>query len=154
MKQLDQSSTLFFPMSEQNYIFPRGLVETKDKKKLLLGGVKQTAVFTQEGCNIQSDPLVKWFDKDKIAIVEKKRDCFLIAGVRVEVVDLPSLRNNISVKKEVEAALKKITFDFEYMIKTPNSRQIKKEAGLQLECTYSMKRHYIAQNSHHIFIAF
>ena len=154
MKQLDQSSTLFFPMSEQNYIFPRGLVETKDKKKLLLGGVKQTAVFTQEGCNIQSDPLVKWFDKDKIAIVEKKRDCFLIAGVRVELVDLPSLRNNISVKKEVEAALKKITFDFEYMIKTPNSRQIKKEEGLQLECTYSMKRHYIAQYSHHIFIAF
>ena len=153
MKQLDQTSTLFFPMSEQNYIFPRGLVETKDKKKLLLGGVKQTAVFTQEGCNIQSDPIVKWFDK-KIAIIERMQDCFVIAGVEVRVVDLPSLRNNISAQKEIEAALKKITFDFEYMIKTPNSRQIKKEGGLQLECTYSMKRHYIAQYSHHIFIAF
>ena len=54
MRQLDQSSALFFPMSEQKLN-----VESRDGNKILLGGVKQTAVISQEGCNIQSDPIVR-----------------------------------------------------------------------------------------------
>ena len=44
--------------------------------------------------------------------------------------DLQNVRNNTSVQKEVEAALNKMTLDFEYTMNNPTSRQKKKEEGL------------------------
>eukprot|EP00956_Cyclotella_meneghiniana_P011659 scaffold16413_cov52-Cyclotella_meneghiniana.AAC.3 len=68
--------------------------------------------------------ILKWFDKDKIPIISERRgNYFLIAGVRID--DLPNLRNNTSLQKEVEAALNEMTLDFEYTMKNPTDRMLK-----------------------------
>ena len=61
------SSSLFFPLREQLKIFNHRMIEADHSKKFLLSGIKQVAIFSSTGCNIQSDPIVNWFDKDKVS---------------------------------------------------------------------------------------
>ncbi len=64
-----QPTSLFFPLEEQPNMFSRNrMIETASRDKFLLSGVKQTAFFSQSGCYIQTDPLVAWYDKEKVRI--------------------------------------------------------------------------------------
>lgn len=47
------------------------MIEADHGKKFLLSGIKQLAIFSSTGCNIQSDPIVNWFDKDKVSQVDR-----------------------------------------------------------------------------------
>ena len=70
MLQLEsQSSSLFFPFPDQADMFRGRMIEAEQRKKVLLSGIKQTAVFSSRGCNIQSDPLVQWVDKEIVRFV-------------------------------------------------------------------------------------
>jgi hypothetical protein len=61
-----QSTSLIFPLEEQGRMFKRGIIETSSGDKFLISGVKQTAFFSQTGAYVQTDPLVAWFDKEKV----------------------------------------------------------------------------------------
>ena len=63
------SSSLLFPLREQVKLFNHRMIEADHSKKFLLSGIKQVAIFSSTGCNIQSDPIVNWFDKDKVSKV-------------------------------------------------------------------------------------
>jgi len=69
-----QSSSLFFPLENQAAIFRQKMFNTKDGKKMLLGGIKQTTIFSQTGCNVQGDPVVNWFDKEMVSSLAPKHD--------------------------------------------------------------------------------
>ena len=61
-----ESSSLFFPLNDQRDMFNNQMVQSDDSKKILLSGVKQAAIFSQSGCYIETDPIVTWFNKDKV----------------------------------------------------------------------------------------
>jgi hypothetical protein len=60
------ASGLYFSLPEQKEIFRGRMIETDRGSKVLLNGIKQTAIFSQNGCNIQCDSVVNWFDKEKV----------------------------------------------------------------------------------------
>jgi hypothetical protein len=43
------------------------MIETDQNKKCLLSGTKQVAVVSSTGVHIQSDPIVNWFDKERVS---------------------------------------------------------------------------------------
>ena len=63
-----QSDSIFFPLDRQIKIFRDRFIESKDQKKFLLSGIKQNAIFSKTGCNILSDPVVNFFDKEYVGL--------------------------------------------------------------------------------------
>jgi hypothetical protein len=61
------SSSLLFPLHKQPGLFRNGMIETDQNKKCLLSGTKQVAVVSSTGVHIQSDPIVNWFDKERVS---------------------------------------------------------------------------------------
>jgi hypothetical protein len=61
------SPSLLFPLQEQPGLFCNGMIETDQNKKCLLSGTKQVAVVSSTGVHIQSDPIVNWFDKERVS---------------------------------------------------------------------------------------
>lgn len=61
------SQSLIFPLKDQPRLLDREkMIQTNDGKKLLLSGVKHSTVFSRTDCCIQIDPIVSWFDREKV----------------------------------------------------------------------------------------
>ncbi|KAL7521041.1 hypothetical protein ACHAWX_005735 [Stephanocyclus meneghinianus] len=120
------SSSLFFPLREQLKLFNQRMIEADHGKKFLLSGIKQVAIFSSTGCNIQSDPIVNWFDKEKYEIDRSEKIPLIdgrastIGGVRVR---FNTLRSDLRAQEEVLSALSKLIFNVEYWIKKPDPKK-------------------------------
>lgn len=62
-----ESSSLYFPLDQQSRLSDRAM-QSDDNKRFLLSGVKQATIFSQSGCYIQTDPIVTWFNKEKVRV--------------------------------------------------------------------------------------
>lgn len=119
------SSVVVFPLAEQKHYTLR---EAANKRKFLLSGVNQSAVFSeQEGAFVQTDSIVVWADKeyfqigsgDTVKVFDDQNNT--IAGVRIRVDGGPI--TDMITRSEVVEALSKLTFNVCYHIKKPSGRE-------------------------------